>query len=279
MTVDKEWEFDYVEADFDAIRKRIFQAAGIKLGDSKRQMVYSRIVRRLRSLQLNSFQQYLHFLDQHPEEIELFINALTTNLTSFFREPHHFQSLAQILTERYHQAKPVRIWCAAASTGEEPYSIAMTACQTFKSLTPPVQILATDIDSQVLNTARLGIYAESRVKDLDSGLKKAYLFRGRGERQGLVRMRPELARLIRFQRLNLLDPNWKVAPDLDVIFCRNVMIYFDKVTQQKLLDRMVPLLAKEGYYVAGHSETIDRNYSALRLVGKTLYQRQIQEVE
>lgn len=274
MTVDKEWEFDYVEADFDAIRKRIFQAAGIKLGDSKRQMVYSRIVRRLRSLQLNSFQQYLHFLDQHPEEIELFINALTTNLTSFFREPHHFQSLAQILTERYHQARPLRIWCAAASTGEEPYSIAITACETFKSLTPPVQILATDIDSQVLNTARLGIYAESRVKDLDSGLKKAYLFRGRGERQGLVRMRPELARLIRFQRLNLLDPNWKVTPDLDVIFCRNVMIYFDKATQQTLLDRMVPLLAKEGYYVAGHSETVDRNYPALRLVGKTLYQRQ-----
>lgn len=274
MTVDKEWEFDYDEADFEAIRKRIFQAAGIKLGDSKRQMVYSRIVRRLRSLNLNSFQQYLNFLDHHPDEIELFINALTTNLTSFFRESHHFQALSVILTERHRQGKPIRIWCAAASTGEEPYSIAMTACQTFKSLTPPIQILATDIDSQVLNTARLGIYAESRVKDLDLGLKKAYLLKGKGERQGLVKVRPELSRLIRFERLNLLDQKWAVEPELDVIFCRNVMIYFDKPTQIKLLDRMVPLLAKEGYYVAGHSETIDREYRTLRLVGKTIYQRQ-----
>lgn len=274
MTVEKEWEFDYDEADFEAIRKRIFQAAGIKLGDSKRQMVYSRIVRRLRSLNLNSFQQYLGFLDQHPDEIELFINALTTNLTSFFREPHHFEALTTILTERYRSGKPLRIWCAAASTGEEPYSIAITACQTFKSLTPPVQILATDIDSQVLKTAQLGVYAESRVKDMDVGLKKAYLLKGKGERQGLVRMRAELSRLIRFQRLNLLDPKWSVSADLDIIFCRNVMIYFDKATQVKLLDRMVPLLAKDGYYVAGHSETIDRDYRTLRLVGKTLYQRQ-----
>jgi len=274
MTVDKEWEFDYEEADFEAIRERIFQAAGIKLGDSKRQMVYSRIVRRLRSLNLNSFQQYLGFLDQHPDEIELFINALTTNLTSFFREPHHFQALTTILTERYRSGKPLRIWCAAASTGEEPYSIAMTACETFRSLSPPIQILATDIDSQVLNTARLGVYAESRVKDLEMGLKKAYLLKGKGERQGLVRVRPELTRLIRFERLNLLDSNWRVEPDIDVIFCRNVMIYFDKPTQTKLLGRMVPLLAKDGYYVAGHSETIDREYRALRLVGKTIYQRQ-----
>lgn len=274
MTVDKEWEFDYDEADFEAIRKRIFQAAGIKLGDSKRQMVYSRIVRRLRLLNLNSFHQYLSFLDQHPDEIELFINALTTNLTSFFREPHHFQALAGMLTERHRQGRPIRIWCAAASTGEEPYSIAMTACQTFKSLTPPVHILATDIDSQVLATARLGTYAESRVKDLDIGLKKSYLLKGKGERQGLVKVRPELTRLIRFERLNLLDSNWRVEADLDLIFCRNVMIYFDKPTQLKLLDRMVPLLAKDGYYVAGHSETIDREYRALRLVGKTIYQRQ-----
>ncbi|PTY37476.1 chemotaxis protein CheR [Saccharospirillum sp. MSK14-1] len=274
MTVDKEWEFDYDEADFEAIRKRIFQAAGIKLGDSKRQMVYSRIVRRLRSLNLNSFQQYLGFLDQQPDEIELFINALTTNLTSFFRESHHFNSLSDMLTERHRQGQPLRIWCAAASTGEEPYSIAMTACQTFKSLTPPVQILATDIDSQVLKTAKMGVYAESRVKDVDIDLKKSYLLKGKGEREGLVKVRPELNRLIQFQRLNLLDSKWDVAPDLDVIFCRNVMIYFDKPTQIKLLDRMVPLLAKDGYYVAGHSETIDREYRALRLVGKTIYQRQ-----
>lgn len=275
MTVEnKEWEFIYDEADFDAIRKRIRQAAGIQLGDSKRQMVYSRIVRRLRSLQLNSFHQYLEFLDQHPDEIELFINALTTNLTSFFREPHHFIALANILKERYRNGKSLRIWCAAASTGEEPYSIAMTACEAFESLTPPVQILATDIDSQVLDTARLGIYAESRVKDMELSLKKAYLLKGRGERSGLVRVRPELSRLIHYQRLNLLDPKWAVQPELDVIFCRNVMIYFDKPTQLALLDRMVPLLAVDGYYIAGHSETIDRSYRALRLVGKTLYQRQ-----
>lgn len=272
MTQDREWEFDYDEADFDAIRDRIRKAAGIKLGDSKRQMVYSRIVRRLRSLNLNSFQQYLGFLDQHPDEIELFINALTTNLTSFYREPHHFQSLSDILKER-HAGQQLRIWCAAASTGEEPYSIAMTACETFASLKPPVEILATDIDSQVLNTARLGVYAENRVKSLDASLKKAYLLKGKGEKSGLVRVRPELTRLIRFQRLNLLDQRWDIKPGLDVIFCRNVMIYFDRPTQQALLDHMVPLLSPQGYYIAGHSETIDRSYTALRLVGKTIYQR------
>ncbi|WP_108125755.1 CheR family methyltransferase [Saccharospirillum mangrovi] len=275
MTQDREWEFDYDEADFEAIRKRIRQAAGIQLGDSKRQMVYSRIVRRLRSLNLNSFQQYLFYLDDHPNEIELFINALTTNLTSFFREPHHFKALNQILLERYQGGgRALRIWCAAASTGEEPYSIAMTACQTFESLTPPVQILATDIDSQVLRTAQMGVYPESRIKDLDPTLKRAYLLRGKGDKSGMVRMRPELGRLIRFQRLNLLDRQWDVKPGLDVIFCRNVMIYFDKSTQMSLLDRMVPLLSDDGYYIAGHSETIDRNFRALRLVGKTLYQRQ-----
>ena len=266
-------DFHYRQEDFDAVRTRIHEAAGIWLADSKQQMVYSRIVRRLRALGLTRFSDYLKVLDREHDELELFINALTTNLTSFFRENHHFDALKIYIQQHQARKEPMRIWCAAASTGEEPYSIAITAMSATGSLTPNVSIMASDINSQVLATARRGVYAASRIEELDLDTKKRFFLRGKGDKEGLVRVRPELMRLIDFQRLNLLDTHWPIKGGLDVIFCRNVMIYFNKDTQSTILKRMVPLLKPGGLYIAGHSESLGRDVGGLENAGKTVYRR------
>ncbi|EAR07738.1 CheR family methyltransferase [Reinekea blandensis] len=266
-------DFRYQQEDFDAIRTRIHEAAGIWLADSKQQMVYSRIVRRLRALGLTQFSDYLKVLDKEHDELELFINALTTNLTSFFRESHHFEALKTYIQQHHSTKAPIRIWCAAASTGEEPYSIAITAMSATGSLVPNVSIFASDINSQVLATAQRGVYAESRIEDLDLDMKRRFFLRGKGDKEGLVRVRPELKRLIEFHRLNLLDQRWPIKDGLDVIFCRNVMIYFNKETQSTVLKRMVPMLKLGGLYIAGHSESLGRDIRGLESAGKTVYRR------
>ena len=262
-------EFGYGRADFDAVRRLLYQLTGIRLADSKDSMVYSRLVRRIRALKLASFEQYLSYLHQHPAEEELFINALTTNLTSFFREPHHFDILSH-----YLQAHPQTrtIWCAASSTGEEPYSIAMVVAETFGRFDVPIQIIASDIDSQVLNTARQGIYDMARIKGMSEQRLRQFFFRGKGSKSGLVRVAPELQQMIEFRQLNLLQKNWQIPAPVDIIFCRNVMIYFDKATQLQLLERMVKLLSAQGLYIAGHSENFTQATHLVKAVGQTTYQ-------
>jgi chemotaxis protein methyltransferase CheR len=263
--------FEFTPRDFARVRSLIYKQAGISLGESKQEMVYSRLARRLRAKGMASFEEYLDGLESGRDDAEwvAFTNALTTNLTSFFREAHHFPILAEHLLGR---KTPLSIWCSASSTGEEPYSIAMTACEAFGSLAPPVSIVATDIDTNVLATAANGVYPIERIDKMEKDRLKRFFQRGKGERSGLVRVRPELRQLVTFKPLNLLASSWPVSGPFDVIFCRNVMIYFDKPTQSRILARFVPLMKPDGLLFAGHSENFMYASDAFRLRGKTVYE-------
>jgi chemotaxis protein methyltransferase CheR len=267
-------EFHFTAADFERVRQLIYKHAGISLAPIKQDMVYSRLARRLRALGMNTFNEYLSYLETgtHESEWETFVNSLTTNLTSFFRESHHFEILQKQLIGLSH--RPLRIWCSAASTGEEPYTLAITACEAFGSLTPPVQILASDIDTNVLKTAERGVYPIERVERLAPDRLQKFFLKGTGAQAGYVRVRPELQKLLSFTRVNLLDATWpQVKGPFDVMFCRNVMIYFDKPTQYQILKKFAPLLQPDGLLYAGHSESFLHAADLFRSLGRTVYER------
>jgi chemotaxis protein methyltransferase CheR len=265
-------EFSYTDKDFDRVRKIIYKKAGINLSDSKKQLVYSRLARRLRALGLPDFSAYLTFLENTDEEQQEFVNALTTNLTAFFREEHHFKALHDFARNfQYKHQRNLRVWCSAASTGEEPYSIAITLAEAFGCYDPPVEIIASDIDSNVLNEGSHAIYDYARIENLSIERKKQFFLRGKGGQSGKVKVVPELRKLIEFKQINLLDDRWPLNGLFDVIFCRNVMIYFDKSTQLKLLEKMTKYLHKDGLYIAGHSESFSQASHLVKLVGKTTY--------
>ncbi len=264
-------EYLFTQAEFEHIRTLLYQHSGIKLNDSKKDMVYSRLGRRLRATGMKSFQEYLELVEQDEgDEWEAFINSLTTNLTAFFREPHHFPLLKEhVLSLR---KKPLRLWCSAASTGEEPYTMAMTMIDAFGSYKPPIEIIATDIDTNVLTKARAGIYSLERVEKLPPETLKRFFLKGTGKNNGFVQVRKELRDLISFRTLNLLDEQWPINGTFDVIFCRNVMIYFDKETQYKILKRFAPMLESHGLLFAGHSESLHHAADFFKLRGNTIYE-------
>ncbi|WP_432379197.1 CheR family methyltransferase [Duganella sp. P38] len=264
-------EFDFNARDFERVRGLIYKRAGISLADSKQEMVYSRLARRLRATGIDSFAKYLDQLEAGHlgEEWESFTNALTTNLTSFFREAHHFPLLAEHVKGK---REPLTIWCSASSTGEEPYSIAMTVCEAFNTLTPNCQIVATDIDTNVLATAANGVYGMDRLDKMSPERQRRFFLKGKGDREGMARVRPELRNMITFKQLNLLADSWPISGQFDAIFCRNVMIYFDKATQRKILSRFVPLMKPDALLFAGHSENFLYVSESLKLRGKTVYE-------
>lgn len=264
-------EFRFTDEDFARAREIIYRTAGIALSPAKRDLVYGRLARRLRARGLTSFGDYLAILENgdHREE-EAFVNALTTNLTSFFREPHHFPILGEHL-KGLGDSRPLSIWCCAASTGEEPYSIAMTVVERFNTFSPPVRILATDIDTNVLDRGRQGIYSLDRLEQLTTGQRQRFFLRGDGKNAGLAKVKPELQKLVTFRRLNLLDRQWPMRERFDAIFCRNVMIYFDKETQYGILKKFVPLLHHDGLLFAGHSESFHHAADLFQVRGKTVY--------
>ncbi|TAJ79873.1 MAG: chemotaxis protein CheR [Gallionellaceae bacterium] len=265
-------EFHFTAKDFDRVRKLIYAHAGISLSDSKQELVYSRLSRRLRATGIRTFAEYLALLESNDAaEWEAFANSLTTNLTSFFREPHHFPILAEHL-RAIRGKHPIVLWCSAASTGEEPYTMAMTVLDTLGRDAHQVSIIATDLDTKVLETAREGVYPEERVSKLDPELVKRFFLRGTGAQAGFVRVRPELRDMIAFRQVNLLHNNWPLRPPLDAIFCRNVMIYFDKQTQLDILKKFVPLLRSDGLLFAGHSESFHHADDYFKLRGKTVYE-------
>ena len=265
-------EFTFTLGDFERVSRLIHEHAGISLKPSKQDMVYSRLARRLRANGLDNFRDYLALLESgNGAEWEAFVNSLTTNLTSFFREPHHFQLLAEHATRNKGQ-HPISLWCSAASTGEEPYSMAMTMVDTFGSFTPPVSIVASDVDTNVLAKAEAGIYPVERLEKLSADVVKRFFLRGTGAQSGFVKVRPELQAMITFRQVNLLGDIWPVRGPLDAIFCRNVMIYFDKETQLRILQRFVPLLQPDGLVFAGHSESFYNATHLFRLRGKTVYE-------
>ncbi|MFC0169896.1 CheR family methyltransferase [Pseudoduganella danionis] len=265
-------EFEFHAKDFERVRGLIYKRAGISLADSKQEMVYSRLARRLRATGIESFGKYLDDLEAGrlgEDEWEAFTNALTTNLTSFFREAHHFPLLAEHVRNK---RETINIWCSASSTGEEPYSIAMTVCEAFNTLTPNCNIIATDIDTNVLAHAANGVYAMDRLDKMAPERARRFFLRGKGDKAGYARVRPELRNLITFKQLNLLAESWPISGQFDVIFCRNVMIYFDKATQRKILSRFVPLMKPDALLFAGHSENFLYVSDALKLRGKTVYE-------
>jgi len=265
-------EFEFTPHDFERVRKMLYDRVGISLSPIKQDMVYSRLARRLRATGITSFAQYLGRLERgDDEEMEAFTNALTTNLTAFFREEHHFPALAEHV--RHYMGKhPINLWCSASSTGEEPYSMAMAMVDLFGSYTPPVKILATDIDTNVLKKAEAGVYPTERVEKLSNDLVKRFFLKGTGKQEGYVRVRQELRDMIMFRQVNLLEESWPMRGPFEAIFCRNVMIYFDKPTQRKILQKFVPLLRTDGLLFAGHSESFYHTADIFKSRGKTIYE-------
>ena len=250
----------------------IYARAGISLADNRHDMVYTRLSKRLRTTGAISFSDYLQRLEinNEDEEWEAFVNALTTNLTSFFREAYHFPILAEHIKKR-RSGQLMKLWCSASSTGEEAYSMAMTVVEAFGSFKPPVRILATDIDTNVLATARQGVYSMERLENMAQDKIKRFFLRGSGSRSGFARVRPELQDLVTFRQFNLLDAVWPLHGPFEAIFCRNVMIYFDKPTQYLILQKFVPLLDRDGLLFLGHAEVFQHAAELIKICGRTVY--------
>lgn len=269
---------ELADKEFDFIRHVIGENAGIVLGPNKRQLVQGRLARRLRELALPSYEAYCdHVRESGPEELVGLINALTTNVTAFFRENHHFDALSSYMLpeamKRNQHSRRVRIWSAGCSTGEEPYCISMVAAETIPaSMRWDVKILATDIDSDVIASAQQGIYPVERLAAVPQARLRRCFRKGAGVNAGQAMVHPDIARLVNFRTLNLLQ-KWPMNGPFDIIFCRNVMIYFDQPTREKLVARFSEMLAPEGYLCLGHSESIHAGTSPLRLVGKTIYRK------
>lgn len=274
----REREFQYTEDDFNTVKKLVSEQTGIHLSDAKQDLVYGRLSKRIRKLGLSSFQEYIEYVKQdHEQELINFINAITTNLTSFFRENHHFEylynTLLPELLEKNKGTKKIRIWSAGCSTGEEPYSIAMTILDKLGTTSSwDIKILATDLDTNVINTAAAGIYPLEKIKGLDPKKKKRWFLNGKGDKAGFAKVSRELQNLITFRQLNLIN-SWPMKGEFDFIFCRNVVIYFDKPTQRILFDRMANILTQNGTLFIGHSETLFKVSNRFRAIGGTVYQK------
>ncbi len=270
-------DFEFSDRDFIRIRDLVKQHAGITLTEAKKDMVYSRLSRRLRHLGITSFSEYCRLVeDEASGELVNFTNSITTNLTAFFREQHHFDYLANTLLPRLRKEKAgsrrLRIWSAGCSTGEEPYSLAMTVLENLPAHEHwDVKILATDLDSNVLETAQRGIYTMDRIKGISNQRLKRWFLKGRHNKDA-VRVNPELQELISFRQLNLLRP-WPFRGPFDFIFCRNVVIYFDKPTQKILFERYADMLELNSHLFIGHSESLFKVTDRFKLIGQTIYIR------
>ncbi len=266
-------EFVWTTADFGRVQALIYKRAGISLHDGKHAMVYSRLSRRLRETGHQSFSEYLNWLESTDgPEWQEFINALTTNLTSFFREQHHFEALASYLHRNAVPQQGWRVWCSASSTGEEPYSIIMTAIEALGD-NAPFSLIASDIDSKVLSVAQNGIYRWDGVKGLNDERLKRFFLRGKGTNEGLIQVRPQFKRFVEFMMVNLIKDGWPFKGVFDLVFCRNVMIYFDQQTQRRVLERIHSVLKPGGLLFVGHAENFSDSKDLFILRGKTVYER------
>ena len=280
LAVDKsdsiEKEHRFSDRNFQYIRRLVGDQTGIVLSEAKRDMVYSRLARRLRALKLEDFSQYCERLNKNPDsELGELINAITTNLTSFFRENHHFEFLQnKVIPEllvRNAATRRLRIWSAGCSTGEEPYSIAMVV----KEVLPQgwdCRILASDLDTEVLAKAERGVYNLDRVTGISNSRLKRWFMRGKGINLGFARINPELRDMISFRRVNLIDA-WPVKGPVDILFCRNVVIYFDKDTQRQIFERYADAMSDFSYLFIGHSESLFKVTERFEMIGNTTYRK------
>jgi chemotaxis protein methyltransferase CheR len=272
-------EFEFTDKHFNWLIELIMEKTGITLSEQKRDLVYGRLARRLRKLNLDNFDQYCDLLKENPEgELVEFVNSITTNLTSFYREAHHFEYLSstvlKYLQQQRRQEKRIRIWSAGCSTGEEPYTIAMTLRESIPDINSwDVKILATDIDTNVLARASEGIYQKEKINGVSDGrFNKWFLKPGKNGNSDEVKVSPKLKELITFKQLNLME-GWPMKGKFDVLFCRNVVIYFNKDTQRVLFERFANILKEDAHMFLGHSESLYKVTDRFNLLGKTIHQK------
>jgi chemotaxis protein methyltransferase CheR len=273
--VEKDREFRFTVDDFNVLRKMSNEYSGIQVPDERFDMFYSRLSKRVRKLGLNDFKEYCAYLrSNHEDEFTEFINAITTNLTSFFREQHHFDFLRKIivpeLLSRNKNTKEINVWSAGCSTGEEPYSIAMTLLESVPK-DWKVKILATDLDTQVLHTASTGVYTEDRIADLPTDILKRWFLKSKTS-PNHVKVKADLQDIIQFKQLNLMQ-EFPMKTPFDVIFCRNVLIYFDRETKAALAKRYAKLLVSKSWLFIGHSESLNQISNEFELVSTTTYRK------
>lgn len=273
-------EFDFSDGDFRSLAQFAYEHAGIALADSKRNLVYSRLSRRLRALGLTTFREYREFLAANESELEAFINAISTNLTKFFREAHHFDHFRTHVAGPFARAghsatgRRLRVWSAGCSTGEEPYTIAAVLKREIRDIDRhDVRILATDIDTEVLARGARGEYPENSIDEVPEIYRDFFPTVGGEHEAATVVVEDEIRSLIAFRRLNLMEP-WPFNGPFDAIFCRNVMIYFDAATKSALVERFTQKIKPGGWLYIGHSESLIGSHPGLQLAGRTIYQRE-----
>lgn len=264
---------DLKKSTFDALRRIVFEEAGIALTDNKQALVSARVSKRLRALGLPDYDAYLQFLanDTSQDELVAFLDAISTNVTSFFREAKHFEFLTEVMAKWLEAGQTrFRLWSAAASTGEEPYTIAMTLREVIGNRSVDVKLLATDISTRVLRACKEGVYAENKLEGIPRNLRAKYFRRANGT-PGHYAVSDDLKRLISFHRLNLSTPPFPMKGPMDVVFCRNVMIYFDNTVRRRLLEDIHRLLKPGGYLMVGHAESLTGLLSTFKVVRPSVY--------
>lgn len=273
-------KFEFDDKDFEYIREMVIESAGIHLTEAKRELVYGRLSKRLRALELNSFRQYCDILKSgDTEEFARCVNAITTNVTSFFRENHHFEYLSEVVLPELvrknetQSKRELRVWSAGCSSGEEPYSIAITIMECLPSPNNwDIKILATDLNSEILDVARTGIYKSELLENVPTGRRNRWFQKGTGSNEGFVRVVPEIRELLHYRKLNLTGP-WPMQKSFDIIFCRNVVIYFNQETRRTLVNRFVDFLKDDGHLFVGHSESLLGITDRLKSVGRTIHKK------
>ncbi len=264
------------DKEFALFKSLIYQQVGITLDVPKKTLLVSRLGKRLRELGLPTYQAYYDCLSGKggEEELTKLLDLISTNKTDFFREPAHFDFLREHILPQAQPSKTLRIWSSASSSGEEPYTIAMTLSDAISDMSRwDIKILASDISTRVLAKAASGVYEEERVSQLPQDLIRRFFLRGRGLQSGNLKVRPHIAQLVNFRRINLMDPTFPIRSALDVIFCRNVMIYFDRSTQAKLMKKFFRYLRPGGYLFIGHSESLQWIEHEFRYLRPTIYQK------
>jgi chemotaxis protein methyltransferase CheR len=268
------------DADFQFLRRFVYDECGISLSEQKRQLVQGRLARRLRALRLADFGSYCELLRRDPQsELGELASVISTNVTSFFREMHHYDLLVNELLPAWLERKGrpddrLRIWSAGCSTGEEPYALAMVLAEAIERSGSRIdaKILATDLSPQAIDGARRGVYALDRLAGVSDERRRRWFLRGEGEYEGYASVHPRLRELVTIQPLNLLH-EWPMQGPFDAIFCRNVVIYFDKPTKQRLFQRYAALLPEGGYLFLGHSESMYGINDGFDLIGRTVYRK------
>lgn len=268
-------ELEMTDAEFSIYQKWIYDVCGINLSLAKKQLLTSRLNKRMRVLKILTFRDYREFVQQDKSQQELIhmIDSISTNKTEFFREIDHYHFLEQQVYPELLQRHQVRIWSAGCSSGEEAYSIAMTILEHQSNVHhKDIKILATDISTRVLDSAEAGVYSSERIVGVPDALKRKYFLKGSNTWEGHFLVKDSLKNLIRFRRLNFME-KFPLSVQFDVIFCRNVMIYFDKPTQERLIEKFSNQLAPNGYLLIGHSESLSGIHTNLHYVQPTIYQK------